>query len=138
MARSTIWMARSTPAQKPRGVASRRVRRGRAAADIMARYLSVAPRARQPRCGRIRQVVLRPKVRGTFPPLPVSDLSPMRRLLLVAAALVIAASSAPRLAYTQMDGGAGGGGQSDEDDPAKKKKRDNDWGDKKAPLTTLR
>ena len=62
----------------------------------------------------------------------------MRRLLLVAAALVIAASSAPRLAYAQMGGGAGGGGQSDEEDAAKKKKRDEDWGDKQAPLPALR
>ena len=67
----------------------------------------------------------------------------MRRLLLVAAALVIAASAPPRLAHAQMEGGPSGpagtaGSGGDDEDAAKKKKRDEDWGDKQAPLPALR
>jgi hypothetical protein len=58
----------------------------------------------------------------------------MRRMLLVAAALVVAASSAPRLALAQIDPG----GNQQDDDAAKKKKRDNEWGDKQAPLPAMR
>jgi hypothetical protein len=57
----------------------------------------------------------------------------MRRLLLAAAALLVAVSTVPRLAYAQ----ANPGGQQD-DDEAKKKKRDEDWGDKQAPLPAMR
>jgi hypothetical protein len=58
----------------------------------------------------------------------------MRRLLLAAAALVVAASTVPR-AYAQIDPG---GDQQQQDDDAKKKKRDQDWGDKQAPLPAMR
>ncbi len=58
----------------------------------------------------------------------------MRRLLLVAAAFVMAASSVPKLAHAQIDPG----GDQQQDDDAKKKKRDEDWGDKQAPLPALR
>jgi hypothetical protein len=59
----------------------------------------------------------------------------MRRLLLAAAAFVVAASTVPKLAHAQIDPG---GQQQQQDDDAKKKKRDEDWGDKQAPLPAMR
>lgn len=58
----------------------------------------------------------------------------MRRLLLAAAALVVAASTVPRLAHAQIDPG----GNQQQDDDSKKKKRDEDWGNKQAPLPAMR
>jgi hypothetical protein len=71
----------------------------------------------------------------------------MRRLLLAAAAFLVAASTLPNLAHAQMGpggGGPGGGGrgaggqQGDDEDSGAKKKRDDEWGDKQAPLPALR
>jgi hypothetical protein len=59
----------------------------------------------------------------------------MRRLLIVAAAIAVAATSYPRHAHAQM--GGGGGDEQDQED-AKRKKREEEWGDKQAPLPSMR
>ena len=63
----------------------------------------------------------------------------MRPLLIVAAAFLVAASSLPRLAHAQITG-SGGEGQDQDDDAeaAKREKRAEEWGDKQAPLPSMR
>jgi hypothetical protein len=61
----------------------------------------------------------------------------MRRPLLSALALILAWSAIPASAALAQAGGGGGGADADADQAAKKKKED-EWGDKQAPLPALR
>src|SRR5579871_2400818 len=126
-------MARSTPAQKPRGLARRTFSRGR-----IAGYLGASSGRRQRRGGAttprvaaaplwLYQSAVRldaPEVRALPPG------SPMRR---TAAHVAFVASAALSLflptarAHAQINGGGGDQQQQQEDEDAKTKKRNEEW-----------